>query len=143
MSVSLCAVNENETSSFDPKYPKVVHLPDEDPRNVNWNNGNATAMFKLLGLEWDGDFGKCSIPEARRAVMRARATFASRAQQCVCDDKIIYGKPRSQPGGVVTLRPVLGYEMGLDTDGLAKRLFAFSQFVEAVAELGATHITWA
>ena len=55
---------------------KPIMLEHEDPAFLNMSNGNARAFLAFLRLLGsDEPWGDASIPDARRAVMRARATF--------------------------------------------------------------------
>ncbi len=129
-----------------PEYPAPVYLDEDDPRSFHLNVGNAAALWPLLGLPLeDGHVppgGEVSIPEARRALMRARASFRRVAPTLVRTTEIEYGAPRAQEDGTVELRPLCGVSFGLDEDGIAARLDRLAQFVEAVAERGATHVAW-
>jgi hypothetical protein len=129
-----------------PEYPAPVHLDDDDPRAFQLNVGNAAAIWPLLGLPLvDGHVppgGEVSVPEARRALMRARARFERVAPTLVRPVEIEHGAPCPQEDGTIELRPLRFLCFGLDEDGLAARLDRFERFVEAIAERGATHVAW-
>ena len=129
-----------------PEFPAPVHLDDDDPRAFGLNVGNAAALWPLLGLPLEGGHvppgGEVSIPDVRRALMRARATFERQAPKLVRAAEIEFGAPSVQDDGTVELRPLRAIWFGLDEDGLAARLDRLERFVEAVAERGATHVAW-
>jgi hypothetical protein len=129
-----------------PEFPASVHLDDDDPRAFHLNCGNAAALWPLLGLPLeDGQVppgGEVSVPDARRALIRARATFERKAPRLVRHAAIEYGAPRTQEDGTVELRPLRMIEVGLDEEGMVDRLDRFARFVDAVSERGATHVAW-
>lgn len=130
-----------------PECPAQVHLDEDDPRAFHLNVGNVAALWPLLGLPLreghPAPYGEIPVPEARRAVIRARARFAREASTLVRSAEVEYGAPRLQEDGTVELRPLRAIWFGLDEDGLAARIDCFERFVEAIAERGATHIAWA
>jgi hypothetical protein len=151
MSVTISGLNHNRRNPRFPEFPESVDLEVDDPRFVNWANGNAAALFALLGLgagsktEWSEGYvqGEAPLPDVRRAIIRARATFERRAPELARPESVEHGAPRALPDGSVELRPVRRYEMGLDAEGIGRRLDAFERAVDALADLGATHIAWA
>jgi hypothetical protein len=124
-----------------PEFPAPVDLPWEHPAHLNLCNSNALALLGLLGLDVDY-CGSCSVADARRAVMRARATFDRKAGAFERPAVVTYGAPRVDADGAVELRPFRSASMGLDADGLRRRLEHFAKTVEVLAELGATHVCW-
>jgi hypothetical protein len=108
--------------------PIMLHF--DDPAHVNMANGNARAFLSFLGLD-PGEHldGRVSMPEARRAVMRARATFGRDV-----GDFTREGSDRKQPGRCRVI------EGGIDADYFSERLAMFERFLNAVAERGATSI---
>jgi hypothetical protein len=146
MGIAFSATDHTRRHPRYPECPARVELDDDDPRAFHLNVGNAAALWPLLGLPLeDGQLvpvGEVSVPEARRAVMRARARFEHAASGLVRTAVVTYGAPRRGDDGVVELRPVRAVACGLDEEGLADRLERFSRFVEAVAERGATNIAW-
>lgn len=152
MGISFSAVDHNSSMqevTFDDgrtaTFPEMLRLPGE------WDlfslaNANARQLFGLLGIEFDC-CGEIGLPEARRAVMVARATFARRAggftREPVSEPKG-RGMRLVREGNVVRIEqdgPAF-FEGGIDEDYLASRLNHFAAFVEAAAEAGATGITW-
>ncbi len=129
--------------------PRRIHLRDDpqddltDPRNVNLANTNARAFLSFLGLG-DGEdlYGEVPIPEVRRAIMRARATFHQRAYSFVRSPQIINGSPRVNDDGSVELRPVRVHIAGIDEDYLMRQLDKLEVLVGELAERGATHLGW-
>lgn len=137
----------------------VETVPGMDRLYLNLNNGNARALLALLGWaaapsqiplgeirvgEPTGEFdlmGERALPDARRAVMVARATFDRRAGALVRESETLYGAPRVREDGAVDMRPrvMVG---GLDAEGLRDRLESFAALVEEGATLGAVQVTW-
>lgn len=113
---------------------KPIMLDIEHPAYLNLNFGNGYALLNLLAIPPGEDYlhGEVPMPEARRAVMRARATFERRAGKFTRE-----GSDTKRPGQP---RVIQG---SLDEDGLAVRLDAFERFLNVVAEMGATSIYWA
>jgi hypothetical protein len=115
---------------------RSVSLGDDD-HGLNFNNANALALLSLLKLTEgqrpgeDDLCGAVTLAVARRAVMYARATFARRAQA--------FTRQEEQGEGTQGARFV---SCGLDVDGLSRRLEAFAAHVEALAQAGASHISW-
>lgn len=111
----------------------AIMLDIEDPAYLNWHAGSAHALFLLLGLSPGEDqYGECTMPEARRGVMRARATFEKKAGGLTRE----YSDTQ-RPGQA---RFIQG---GLDEDGLALRLDRFERFLNIIAAKGAVSIYWA
>ena len=119
----------------------------KDPTDVlNWNQGNAFAVLRLLGLlPEDGDdtdmFGQVSIADARRALMVAWARFARVGPGLVREEQTTYGRPVERDG-VVVLKPVRVWVGGIDLAYLSRQLQAWGETVEALAGRGATHVCW-
>lgn len=129
--------------------PRRIHLRDDpqddltDPRNVNLANTNARAFLAFLDLQDQREdlYGEAPIPEVRRAIMRARATFHQRAY-FVRSPQIINGSPRVNDDGSVELRPVRVWIGGIDEEYLMRQLDKLEVLVEELAERGATHLGW-
>lgn len=109
----------------------MIRIPLDHPAHVNVANGNAIALLGLLGLgdELQGDV---SLPEARRAVIRARATFDRRA-----------GGFTREPADVKRPGHARVIVAGIDVGYLDRRLADFERFVLFVAERGAVAVYWA
>ncbi len=130
-------------------FPAHVSLHDDpdgdlsDPRDVNLCNANAVALLGLLGLEpGEGLCGQAPLPEVRRAVIRARATFQRRVRPFLREESVVYGRPRVNEDGTVELRPVRVWRGGIGEDYLARQLDRLEVLVEALAARGATHLAW-
>jgi len=109
-----------------------IALDIEDPAHLNLANGKARSFLGFLGLEPGEDlYGETSLPEVRRAIMRARATF-KRTVGCFARE----GSDTMRPG---RCRVVEG---GIDAGYFARRLDDFERFLGAVAERGARSIYW-
>lgn len=111
-----------------------IALEYEDPAWLNLANVNAWALLELLRIQarpqWDG---RVTVPEARRAVMYARATFARRAPE--------YVRSRTALGGPGT-GTARCLDHGIDEECLALYLERFERFLNRAVSLGATRIYW-
>jgi hypothetical protein len=107
-------------------------LDYEHPAFLSFNIGNGAAMLALLGLSNDHGMGNCTMPEARRAIMQARARFERKAPE-----HVRAGYDTKKPGRA---RVIMG---GLDEDGLASRLDRFEEFINTMDRMGAERIRWA
>ena len=106
----------------------------EHPDFLSFNMGNASAVLGLLGLleaPNDSQSGECTLPEARRAIMQARARFGRKASSFVRE-----GSDTKQPR-----RPRV-IQGALDEAGLASRLDRFEAFVNVMDRMGADRILW-
>lgn len=109
-----------------------IALDIEDPAHLNMSSANARTFVFFLGVEPGDDLhGEVTTPEARRAVMRARATFERRVGGFICK-----ASDTKRPGKVRVI------EAGIDVEYIAMRLDDFERFLGAVAERGATIIYW-
>jgi hypothetical protein len=147
MSVEFYGKDHHHRDPQSPAYPARIYLDDNDPRNFALNEGNACALWPLLGLPLeDGQVpprGEVGVAEARHALAKARATLVRDAPLHVRPTTYEHGAPRVQEDGTIALRPLRAVWLGLDEDDVADRFERFAQFVEAIAERGATHIAWA
>lgn len=109
----------------------TIKIPLDHPAHVNVANGNAVALLGLLGLGAELQ-GEVSLPEARRAVIRARATFERRAGGFTRDPADV-----KRPGHA---RVIVA---GIDDNYLQRRLDDFDRLVMFVAEDGAVSVYWA
>jgi hypothetical protein len=118
---------------------KVSDLPE-----IDWNQGNALSLFLVLGLPVEDGlpvpYGEMTLPEARRAIMRARGR--GDLLPYAREEETQYGAPREGEGGVVELRPLRSFCQGLPVEGVKRRLNQFEQFVSESAARGATQIRW-
>jgi hypothetical protein len=105
---------------------------ETDAAHLNIASANARSFLAFLGLE-PGEHlsGEVGMPEARRAIMRARATFERR----------VGGFTRR---GTDTKRPGLCrvIEGGIDAGYFARRIDDFEAFLDAMAAKGAKAIYW-
>ena len=110
-----------------------IMLDLEDPASLNMASANARVVLGLLGWEpGDEPSGEVSMPEARRAVMRARATFERRAEGFTRT-----GSDTKRPGRVRVV------ECGVDREYLSRRVDDFERFLNVVVDKGAASIYWA
>ncbi len=117
----------------------VESVENDDAPSLNLGNDNAVSLLGALGLTVDC-WGEIALPEARRAVMRARARKSLSVYTRATE--IVYGAPRADENGAIELRPIRSHGFGLTEDGLRDRIERFASFVEASASRGATTITW-
>jgi hypothetical protein len=102
-------------------------------REMNLSNMNARAFLHfLLGFDPSDLFGELPIPDARRLVIRARATFADRA--------LLFVRESRDSGGGANLARYI--EQGIDLDYFAARLDQFESLLVALQKAGSTHVTW-
>lgn len=107
-------------------------LSFEHPAFLSFNVGNAAAVLGLLGLQCINGGGACTLPEARRAIMQAKARFERKAGEFTREggDEKLPGRPRVIRGA-------------LDEDGLRMRIDRFEEFVNTMDRMGATSLYWA
>lgn len=110
--------------------------------DFNLCNANARCVLGLLGLDAVELCGGCTVPEARRAVMVARATFGRRAGGFTRASATEHGAPRENSDGTFELRPLRSHSFGLDMAGLESRVEIFAGLVERSAAEGATEVMW-
>jgi len=151
MSVSFYGLDHHrsETAPNGHTYPVRVHLSDDpeadlnDPRWMNLTNDNTRAFLAFVDIEGASDlYGEAPLPEVRRAIMRARATFQRRVGAFLRREAVVYGKPRVGDDGTVELRPVRVWVGGIDEAYLQRKLDRLEVLVEALARRGATHLGW-
>ena len=111
----------------------------DDSPELNLNNDNAKRTLAALGIPFDY-YGEISLPEARRAIMRA--LNGSGAETLERPEETVYGRPRAQEDGSVALRPLRSYSPPLTTEDILSRVHRFSALVEEAASRGATNINW-
>lgn len=109
----------------------MIRIPFDHPAHLNVANGNAVALLGLLRLGQELQ-GQVSVPEARRAVIRARATFDRRA-----------GGFTREPADVKRPGQARVIVAGIDDNYRRRRVDDFDRFFTFVAEKGAVSIHWA
>lgn len=127
-----------------PRHPEAFAEVDV-PEEFGLANDNARLVGELLGLRLEGPhglIGAVSLPEARRAVIRARATFATRSGPLARPDRVAYGPPRLESDGTVNLKPLRLFARGASVDYLAHQVDVFARLVHALEAAGATHLCW-
>jgi len=120
---------------------RTVELPPPH-QDLHFANRNARAVLTLLGFDSADLAGERSLPQCRRGLMRARASFNRFAPELTEPTRTVLGPPRQRPDGVLELRPVRGWIQGLGEQGLWRRLEEFAAFVEAAAAHDADLIGW-
>ena len=109
-----------------------IAIDIEDPAFMNLSCANARLFLEFAGLEPGADLsGEITLPEARRAIMRARATFDRRVGEYTRA-----GNDVRRPGGCRVI------EGGVGADYFQRRLDDFGRFLGIVAERGAISICW-
>ena len=124
---------ETHTQTKDGVLVTRLLLGFEHPDFFHLNIGNAVAVLNMLRLPCDHGYGECTMPEARRAIMQARARFERTASEFTREtipmSRPSQGRARFASGG-------------LDEDGLMLRLEKFARFVDVMTVLGATLLRW-
>lgn len=116
---------------------------DVDFPTINLSNDNAKILFDILGANInseDGMVGEMSISKARQCVMRAQSRES--LDRFVRPESKSYGKPREVSPGVVDLKPVKMWDMGLSEEKIQRYIRIFAEFVIEVSKRGATKIMW-
>lgn len=108
-----------------------VSIPPEHPRFLNLANGNACKFLLFLGLG-DALCGEVRLPEARRAIIRTRASFDRRVHAFTRDSSDF-----KRPGKARVLT------RGIDQEYFERRLDDFERFIDFLAESGAIGVQWA
>lgn len=118
--------------------------PTKGGEEFNLANGNARPFLALLGFDTEDLMGSCDIPTARRALVRARATFDRVAPSLTRDGGTTYGAPRVVVyDGIPTIeRPARVIEGGLTQDRIANYVEFFAELVDAAQEDEAEEIAW-
>jgi hypothetical protein len=99
-----------------------------DERKPSFNNGNALAVLRTMGLVgdeselWGGRL--VDLPSFRRACMRGASELRARRNQ----------RPASAENRVTTF--------GLDAGGILDRVRELAEWAEVVAEKGAAIVYW-
>jgi len=110
-----------------------IMLDHEDPAHLNLSCCNARAFLSFVGLDAGlGPSGEVGLPLARRAIMRARATFDRRVGS--------YTRQMSDTRRPGRCRVVVA---GVDEAYFERRLADFERFLGEVVERGAISIYWA
>ena len=110
----------------------LIAIDLDDPAYLNLSGANARAFLGFLGVEPGANLsGQVGLPEARRAVIRASATFERRV--CRYTRKASNTK---RPGHVRMI------EGGVNEGYFRRRLDDFEVFVGVLAERVATSICW-
>ena len=138
------AVKANLASEANPKCPfckgtGIEAVRESDAPVLNLANGNAVLLLGALGLD-SAPSGELSVPEARRAIIRARSR--SDLTPFTREQETVYGRPRANEDGSVELRPVRLSSMGVDKERVASYIERFASLVEESADRGATTIFW-
>lgn len=110
-------------------------LVEGTPAAASFAQCHATVLA-VLGLPGRG---ACSLPEARRAVIRARnrnlAPFTS-------PEEVEHGRPRALADGTVEMRPVRFFSFAIDEGRLLRMVDRVEALVDRAAHAGASQIIW-
>lgn len=117
----------------------VESVMEDDRPFLNMAEMNAQAVLGVLGFTTEC-WGAVSIPDARRAIMRARARKSLSSFER--SEEIVLGERRTVNGVTELQRPVRVHSFGLDSEGIQDRIERFATFVEESAGRGATEISW-
>ncbi len=123
-----------------------IHPVEEGGIEIDLANLNATAFLELLDFGTEYLVGECTLAEARRALMGARARFDRVAPGLVREGVVLTGPRRGmvREDGVIEImgarvRSTMGALTVEDLEGYVAR---FGVFVEAAARARATMIAW-
>jgi hypothetical protein len=153
MGIQFTAFDEANIKTVTFSDGRTATFPDSLDLGEEWeffslsNTTGQLVMGGLLGFEFE-DCGSASIVELRRAIMRARATFARQAPGLTLAPSHTPGGHagvRTRTEGNVTCMERMGAEChshGVDEDRLARRLNSIADLVEAAAQAGATGVSW-
>lgn len=111
--------------------------------SINLSNENAKILFDILGIKVsseDGMVGEMSIPEARRAVIRAQSRKS--LDRFIRPEEKTFGKPREISPGVIEMKPLRLFHSGLSEEKIQRYIRTFAEFVVEVIKRGATKIVW-
>jgi len=145
MGIQISGTTSRVTHTFKGRtFPEFVTLPDPWEFGVHMSSATARSFLGLLELpfEPEGLCGACTLPEARRAVMRARATFERKVDNFTVKSETFYSSPRQNNNGAIELRPFRGHDFGVDADRLHRQLERFAEFIEIAAQAGADGFSW-
>lgn len=110
----------------------AITLDIDDATFLNMSNANARVFLAFLGVEPGAHLvGEITVPEARRAIIRARATFERRVGAYTRESS-----DTKRPGKVRVI------EGGIADDYFERRLDDFESFLGVAVERGATSIWW-
>lgn len=117
----------------------VEQFIETDSPFINLCNENAAVFLHVLGLGSELQ-GELTLPEARRAFMRAsnRKGLDSYGRE----GEVLYGAPRTRDDGTVEMRPIRVFDKGRSPEYIPELLHSFINFLGSAAERGATKIFW-
>jgi len=113
-----------------------------DPAWFNVCNETARALFGALGVPSGGALGmlgELPLPEARRALIRARNRPLAPFLRA---PSIVRGGPVFRGDGLIALSPLRSVDDGLSEEDLRHWLDRFGQLVEEAARRGAGSVCW-
>lgn len=120
----------------------VELVPGEDEADFNLANENARALLAALGVgsgAVDDLIGELALPEARRAIMRARNV---RLDHLTRPARVTAGWPRVLEDGTVVLQTTRASSPEFTVDDLLDRVDRFAALVDEAGRRGATRIVW-
>jgi hypothetical protein len=117
----------------------VETVDESNTPTLNLSNANAMILLSVLGLPQDY-IGEISIPEARRAFLRANNR--NNLKDFTRPEEKIHGKPREIKPGVVDIKPIRLYDPGVDENKIKDYLSRFAKFLHEVIQGGGKKIIW-
>ena len=108
----------------------------------NLANANARALLALLAFDDSDLFGAASLPEVRRAIIRARARLEREPSPYTRREEVLVGPPRPSSGGTIELHPVRAVIGGLSVAQLQRYLDSLALLVDEGIAQGAGSICW-
>ena len=105
---------------------------------LNWSNANALAVLEVLGLEPDYS-GSITVPEARRAVMRAKSR--SSLSEFERPEEVLT-RPREVEEGVTELHSPYLHSFSQSEDEIRRKIERFETLVREAEANGAKNILW-
>lgn len=116
----------------------IESVETDDAPFLNFSNPNAVILFRVLDV--DINKGSLSLPEARRALIRANSRAS--LKEFVRPPHTEYGSPREVSPGVIDMRPIRWHDFGVPEKKIQSYLDDFRDFLAKVIEKGATKIFW-
>lgn len=116
----------------------IEKVETDDAPILDLANRNAEVLFKILGV--DQNKGELTMPEARRAIIRAKSRKS--LEEFVIPEEKKHGPPREIEPGIFKMKPIKYWDIGLSEEKLEDYINRFAEFVIEVSKRGATKIIW-
>jgi hypothetical protein len=111
-------------------------VPGAPARDTYIQFADWSPLTAALGIPCSG---ACTLPEARRAVIRA---LTANLDGLYRPDLVVHAPPRAQPDGTIALRPVKARVRGTTAEDIRDRVRRLADFVERSARSGAKELRW-